>query len=339
MKKRVVLGVLISVVFLWLAFRKVDYQELAQALKSANYLWIFPNMALMVFSMWLRAYRWKFMVNPIKRLGLNRLFSSTMIGFMANNILPIRLGEIVRAYSLGTKAEISKTASFATIVVERVFDGFSLLMLLWITLLISPFPDWVKRAGNLTLAINLVALLVLIFLEVKTNPTLRFLNRLFGFLPHKISNKFTELLFKFTTGLKVFRDVPSMIWILIFSLFVWAVVGISNYFIFLAFDLHPPVQASFILLVMVSLAVMIPASPGYVGTFHFFCIAALGLFGYGKNIALPFSVVLHASQYIPITLIGLIYLKTEHLSLKMIKKEQESQHKTAENSYDTPEKP
>jgi len=115
-----------------------------------------------------------------------------------------------------------------------------------------------------------------------------------------------------------------MIWILIFSVFVWGVVGISNYFIFLAFDLHPPVQASFILLVMVSLAVSIPSSPGYVGTFHFFCIAALGLFGYGKNIALPFSVVLHASQYIPITLIGLIYLKTEHLSLKMIKKEQEN---------------
>jgi hypothetical protein len=321
LKKRLIIGILISVFFLWLAFRRVDYQELAHALKNANYLWIFPNMGLMVFSMWLRAYRWKFMVNPIKKLGLYRLFSSTMIGFMANNVLPVRLGEIVRAYSLGTKAEISKTASFATIVVERVFDGFSLLMLLWITLLISPFPDWVKKAGNLTLVINVALFLVLILLEVKTEPTLRFLNRLFGFLPQKLSNKFTELLFKFTTGLKVFRDLPSMIWILIFSVFVWGVVGISNYFIFLAFDLHPPVQASFILLVMVSLAVSIPASPGYVGTFHFFCIAALGLFGYGKNIALPFSVVLHASQYIPITLIGLIYLKTEHLSLKVVQKE------------------
>ncbi len=334
MKKRLLIGILVSVFFLWLAFRKVDYQELAQALKNANYLWVFPNMALMVFSMWLRAYRWKFMVNPIKKLGLHRLFSSTMIGFMANNILPIRLGEIVRAYSLGTKAGISKTASFATIVVERVFDGFSLLVLLWITLLMSPFPDWVKRAANLTLVINLAALLVLIFLEIKTEPTLRFLNRLFGFLPHRMSNRFIELLLKFTTGLKVFRDLPSMLWILIFSVFVWGVVGISNYFIFLAFDLHPPVQASFILLVMVSLAVMIPASPGYVGTFHFFCIAALGLFGYGKNIALPFAVVLHASQYIPITLIGLIYLKTEHLTLKVIKQEQENQGLTTEDKHD-----
>jgi uncharacterized protein (TIRG00374 family) len=322
LKRRLLIGILVSVFFLWLAFRKVDYQELAQALKSANYLWVFPNMALMVFSMWLRAYRWKFMVNPIKKVGLQRLFSSTMIGFMANNILPVRLGEIVRAYSLGSKAGISRTASFATIVLERVFDGFSLLMLLWITLLISPFPDWVKRAGNLTLALNVILLVVLIFLEVKTEPTLKFLNRLLRFLPRKISNQLTELLFKFTTGLKVFRDLPSMIWILIFSMFIWGVVGISNYFIFLAFDLYPPIQASFILLVMVSLAVMIPASPGYVGTFHFFCIAALGLFGYGKNLALPFSVVLHAAQYIPITLIGLIYLKTEHLTLKVLEKEQ-----------------
>ena len=326
MKKRFVIGIVISIFFLWLAFRKVDYQELANALKNANYFWIFPNMILMVASMWLRAYRWKFMVDPIKKLGMHRLFSSTMIGFMSNNVLPVRLGEIVRAYSLGTKEGISKTASFATIVVERVFDGFSLLMILWITLTISPFPDWVKTAGNLTLVINLAVLLVLILLEVKTEPTLRFLNKLFGFLPRKISDKLTEILFKFTTGLKVFRDLPSMIWILIFSIFIWGVVGISNYFIFLAFDLHPPVQASFILLVMVSLAVSIPSSPGYVGTFHFFCIAALGLYGYSKNIALPFSVVLHAGQYIPITLIGLIYLKTEHLSLKAIKKEKEIKH-------------
>lgn len=329
MKKRLVIGIVISVIFLWLAFRKVDYQELAHALKNANYFWIFPNMILMILSMWLRAYRWKFMVDPIKRLGMHRLFSSTMIGFMANNVLPVRLGEIVRAYSLGSKAGISRTASFATIVVERVFDGFSLLVLLWITLLISPFPNWVKTAGNLTLVINLAVLLVLILLEVRTEPTLKFLNKLFGFLPKKISSKFSEVLFKFTTGLKVFRDLPSMIWILIFSVFVWGVVGISNYFIFLAFDLHPPVQASFILLVMVSLAVSIPSSPGYVGTFHFFCIAALSLYDIGKNTALPFSVVLHASQYIPITLIGLIYLKTEHLTLKVIQKEKENQGKIA----------
>ena len=76
---------------------------------------------------------------------------------------------------------------------------------------------------------------------------------------------------------------------------------------------------------MVSLAVSIPASPGYIGTFHFFCIAALSLYGIGKNVALPFSVVLHASQYIPITLIGLIYLKTEHLTLKLLQKDQENQ--------------
>lgn len=329
MKKRLFIGIVVSVFFLWLAFRKVDYQELAHALKNANYLWIFPNMALMVLSMWLRAYRWKFMVDPIKKVGMHRLFSSTMIGFMANNVLPVRLGEIVRAYSLGSKAGISRTASFATIVVERVFDGFSLLVLLWITLLMSPFPDWVKTAGNLTLIITLATLLVLVLLEIRTEPTLRFLNRLLGFLPKKISDKSSEVLFKFTTGLKVFRDLPSMIWILVFSVFVWGVVGISNYFIFLAFDLQPPIQASFILLVMVSLAISIPASPGYVGTFHFFSIAALSLYGYGKNIALPFSVVLHASQYIPITLIGLIYLKTEHLTLKVIQKDQENQDKIA----------
>jgi uncharacterized protein (TIRG00374 family) len=244
-----------------------------------------------------------------------------MIGFMANNVLPARLGEFVRAYSLGTKECISKSASFATIVVERLFDGISILFILWITLLLFPFPDWVKKGSNLFLILNSALFFLLVFLEVKTDATLKFLQSIFKFLPHRLSTKAQEILLKFVSGLKVFRDVPSLIWILAWSILIWLVVGISNYFIFLVFDLHPPIQASFILLVIVSLGVMLPASPGFVGTFQFFCIVSLATFGYDKNVALPFSLVLHASSYFPVTLLGLYYLRREHLSLKTLEKE------------------
>jgi len=322
LKKRFFLGLAISIIFLYLAIRKVDFVLLWGALRDADYLWVFPNMALMMFSYWLRAYRWKFMVNPIKKLTMHRLFSSTLIGFMANNVLPVRLGEVVRAYSLGSKAGISRTASFATIVVERVFDGFSLLLILWITLLFSPFPDIVKKAGNLTLILNIVILLVLIFLEIKTEQTLKFFEKILRFLPRPLSSKANEILFKFTTGLKVFRDFPSMIWIMFLSFLVWVIVGTSNYFIFFSFGLTPPFYASFILLVIVALGVMLPSSPGFIGTFQYACILALGIFGIEKSLAFSFSVVLWISQYLPVTALGFYYLKKEHLSLKGVREKQ-----------------
>jgi uncharacterized protein (TIRG00374 family) len=321
MRKKFVIGMLVSLIFLYLAFRKVDYAELWQALKGANYWFIIPNVVLGIFTMWMRAVRWKYMVHPIKKVGLGRLFSSVMIGFMANNVLPARLGEFVRAYSLGTKENISKSASFATIVVERLFDGFSILFILWATLLLFPFPDWVKKGSNLFLVTNVGMLALLIFLEVKTDSTVKFFQYILRFLPQKLRTRAEEILLKFISGLKVFRDPSSLIWILSWSILIWVVTGISNYFIFLAFDLHPPIQASFILLVIVCLGVMLPSSPGFVGTFQFFSIVALARFGYGKNIALPFSIVLHACQYFPVTLLGLYYLKKEHLSLKTLEKE------------------
>lgn len=318
MKKKLIIGAFVSLIFLYLAFRKVNYDELWLAMKGAQYWYIVPNVILVILSMWMRAYRWKFMVNPIKRLGMKSLFSSVMIGFMANNVLPARLGEFVRAYSLGTKEGVSRTATFATIVIERIFDGFALLFILWLALLLSPFPDWVKKASNLFLLINFATLAFLILLEVKRDLALKFFNFIFRLLPLGLSSKAGEITEKFIGGLKVFRNVPSLLWILAWSVLIWLVVGISNYFIFLAFDLHPPIQASFILLVIVSLGVMLPSSPGFVGTFQFFCVVSLATFGYDKNIALPFSILLHASQYFPVTLLGLYYLKKEHLSLKTL---------------------
>lgn len=319
MKKKFIIGVAISLVFLYLAFRKVDFPELWSALKGANYWYILPNVVLVIASMWMRAYRWKFMVNPLKRVRMGSLFSSVMIGFMANNVLPARLGEFVRAYSLGTKEKISRSATFATIMIERVFDGFSLLLILWVSLLMYPqLPGWVRDAGDLFLLMNILTLGFLILIEVRRDWAMKIFNLLFRILPAGLSSRAQEIVEKFIGGLKVFRNVPSLLWILAWSIFLWVVVGISNYFIFLAFDQHPAVSASFILLGIVSLAVMLPSSPGFIGTFHAACVASFMVLNLNQDVSRPFSIILHASQYIPVTLLGLYYLKREHLSLKTI---------------------
>ncbi|MFQ5869292.1 MAG: lysylphosphatidylglycerol synthase transmembrane domain-containing protein [Candidatus Zixiibacteriota bacterium] len=316
---RTLFGVVISLLFLYLAVRKVDFQAVGGAFREANYLYTIPNVVAILFCMWLRALRWRYLLKPVKSLTAGRLFSPVMIGFMANNLLPMRLGEFVRAYSLGEKEKISKSASFATIVVERVFDTFILLLMFAIVIAFSPFPDWAKKIGYSAFVINIAILLFFFFLKSKTEPTLRVLQRLLEIFPRKLAQFVYNTTCRFTEGLAVLSDLKSLFYIGAFSGLIWIIAALSNYFIFLSFDLRPPLYASFFLLVVVAFAIMLPASPGFIGTFHFGCTVALSYFKIDPNISFPFSVVLWSCQYFPVTLLGLYYLRKEHLSLKKVR--------------------
>ncbi|MFQ5454504.1 MAG: lysylphosphatidylglycerol synthase transmembrane domain-containing protein [Candidatus Zixiibacteriota bacterium] len=127
----IIIGLVVSSLLIWMLFRNINLGKLVEALSEANYLWLIPNIILIVLTMYQRAYRWHFMIAPIKHVKFSNLIAATCIGFMANNVLPARLGEFVRAYSLSTQDKgITKSASLATIFVERmVFDLVALLLI------------------------------------------------------------------------------------------------------------------------------------------------------------------------------------------------------------------
>jgi len=331
-KLMVCLGYALSLALVYFAFRKVEFSELWSSIKGANYGWVIVNVALVMLMMWYRAYRWKYMVDPIKKIGMGKLFSSTMIGFMASNVLPLRLGEFVRAWSLGRIADVSRSAVLATVVIERIFDSFALLTFLTGVLLLKSLPlsEKLQHFGWLFLGANLAALGFLIFLKLKPKPTLRLLDVLFSIFPNKIKTKLTELFTKFTEGLQVMGDIKVVLLISFQSIVLWAVTGISNYFIFLALDLgHLPLDASFVVLVIVSIGIMIPQSPGFVGGYHYFVIYSLGLYGVTQTAAGAVAVVLHGAQYVVITVVGFYYLRREHLSLKEAERESITEQSTA----------
>lgn len=326
MKRKVLLGLVISAVCLYLALRGVQWAQVAEALRGAHYIYILPNGAVLIASMWLRAVRWRYMTDPIKRgIGLHSLFASTMIGFMVNNVLPLRLGEIARPFSLSHKEDISRSAAFATIVVERVFDALSLLLVSGLLLLAAPMlvdgESQLVNAAYVALALHLVALTFLVTLKVKTEASLYWLRKLTGVLPDRLRDRLVDVAAKFTTGLGVLESARSLVAVIFWSLAIWALVGFSNYFIFLAFDLTVPWYAPFVVLVIVSLGVMLPSAPGYVGPFQFFTIAALKVFGIPASLGLSFSLVLHAGNYLPVTLLGLYYLRREHFTLRQLEQE------------------
>ncbi len=302
----------------------MDFNEIGIALKNANYLYTIPAIILTILSLWLRSVRWYFMLQQIKKIGLNSLFSATMIGFMANYLFPARLGEFVRAYVIGEKESISKSASFATIIFERILDGMTVLTLLFIILICFsfPLPDWMKSAVYLTSGFYIFALLFLILLKIQTNKALKLARFIFRPLPKKIQDIFLSTLNSFIAGLQILHHFRNILVSVLLSVLVWIPPGIIIYLILISFDIYLPIYASYLILIIFCFGVMIPSAPGFIGTIQFLSVSGLALFGVPKSQALSFSFLYHISQYIPIITIGLIYFFVEGFSFTQIKRSQ-----------------
>jgi uncharacterized protein (TIRG00374 family) len=320
-------GIVITLGLMGFLFYKVDFKELANALKGANYWWLIPNVILIMVTMVFRAFRWKHMIQPIKSVPTSRLFSITMIGFMANNVLPFRLGEFVRAYSLSSKEDVSKSASLATIFVERiVFDLLALLVIFGVVLAISPLivVEELKIGAMVTIGTGLVGLLFAVYLSSRGQRDSHILKVILSIFPKRFRPIFENTVAKFATGLEFMRDWRQVFWVTLHTFLIWVVMGLSNYFVLLAFGWSDlPVAASFVILVVVSILITVPASPGFIGVYHYGTVLSLGFYGIGREQALSCALVMHATQFLVITLVGFYYLRREHLSLKEIEKEAE----------------
>ncbi|KAA3620094.1 MAG: UPF0104 family protein [Calditrichaeota bacterium] len=320
MKKKIFFGIAISAIFLYMAFNAVDIKEMVSTLQNAKYWWLLPGLGFMFLSLIIRAYRWKLFMNPIKVVPTNKLFSAMMIGYMANNVFPLRLGEFMRAFAIGRSANISKASSFATILVERIIDVLSLLVIFGVTVLFHEFPERIEQAGFFIFLGAISLIFFIVMLLRKTQQTMHFVWRLSTPLPYKIKKTIYRMMRSFLQGFEVLRKSDHYGIILIQSILLWLLYAGMVYVTFYVFDLVPQgasiMIASLVLLVMVSIGIMIPASPGFVGTYHYFCIQGLALFGIDANAASSFAIILHLSNYIPMTLAGFIYFWKENLHFK-----------------------
>ena len=318
-------GLAISVFLLWALFHNIDFPTLISVLKSADYLWLIPNIALVMFSMVQRAFRWQVMIAPVKKVKFSKLMAATCIGFMANNVLPLRLGEFVRAYSLSSQdKDVTKSASLANIFVERmVFDLMALLVIFGGVILFSDLP--ISRQMEMGIALStLVALVGFVFmlmLALKPSQSGELIARYLRFLPDSFTGTVKNIVVKFARGLEFLTDIKMVLNVSLQTIAIWILMGLSNYFVFISFGFDLPLTASYVLLVVVSISILIPSTPGFVGVYHAGAVWTLTAYGIGKENALSFALVLHAAQFIPITLMGFYYLRKEHLSLKKLEEE------------------
>ena len=331
MKRRLqlVAGLVISAVAVWFSMRDVDPAAVWHALRHANYLGFVAAVATTLVGFWLRALRWRSLIAAPKRLDLDSLFSATMIGFMANNVLPLRLGEFVRPWALARRVGLSKSTLFATVVVERAVDMITLLAILGIALLVHPISEateagrMVRAGAGVLVATCLVLTLFVVALERQPRFAHAAIGRLSAPLPEWARARVAGMLAHFVEGLGLFRDLRRLSWVFLLSFLMFGVVvvGLQASMWALAIDL--PWYAGLIMLVITAIGIMVPAAPGYIGTMNVACIAGLALLRVGKDYAVPFSWFYWASQWAPVTLVGLFYLQREGLSLRSLGQAQE----------------
>ncbi len=319
---RWMIGIPISLLFIYLAFRKVEIDAMWEALKQADYLYLPPILAVLFLSHYLRALRWRYLLDPLRRVDTRSLFSSLLIGYMANAFTPAHLGEFLRAFFLSRKRSLPMGSVFATIVVERVIDMFSLLALMPAAIFLYPFPDWVTRSGYIMLALTVGMMAFLVLLRVATASTLNLLGFILKPLPNRFTVRLLEAAERFIAGVQPLRRRQDYGAVAGLSVLIWGCYGVVFHLALVAFDFNRlyqlPWSASLILLVITTIAVVVPSSPGYVGTYHYLCQLSLALYQVPAGPALSFAAVAHAVNFVPVLIVGLLLAHFEGIKLSRI---------------------
>jgi uncharacterized protein (TIRG00374 family) len=319
------LGIAVSGFFLYLAFRQVNLQKLFAVIADSNGAYLLIALVVLFVSHWFRAVRHRYLLEPIKRIKNTSLFSTLMIGYMANTILPAHLGEFLRAYVIGKKETIPGSSAFATIVVERIIDVISVLIIMGLVLLVYPFPNMVKLSAYLTFAFALGLVALLTLLKLKPDFTFYLLKNIFSPLPQSVANKLIVLFKSFSQGIVGLNKKKSYLIVFILSVVIWlcyaAVFAIGFYAFDFIVQYNLPLSASLVVLVIVTISIIVPSSPGYVGTYHWLCMIALGMFGVPESPALGYAIVSHAISMIPVAMVGLLFALREGIELSKIGKQ------------------
>ena len=325
--KKLWIGIGISLFFLFLLFRKIDFHKVLSAFREMDYFYILPAVFSTFISYFFRAVRWKYLLLPLKKTRLTVLFPATIIGYMANNLLPARLGEFVRAYVLGEKEGLGFGAVFASLVLDRLCDGFSVLLILLVTfftVILPPGMEHVQHGlvtgGYVTLAIYLLVILFLVILKKRTMMTIGMISSLLKPFPAKVSDKIIPLLGSFIEGLRLSSRPVELFALLFTSALIWGFAIWPVDLLLRSFGIILPFTASMLILVFVVFAIMVPASPGYVGTYHAACVYGLMAFNIEREKALSVALIIHGVSFIPVILAGFYYLWRDKFSLLELRK-------------------
>lgn len=314
-------GLIISVMFLYLALRGLNLQTIWNSITSANLIWLLPGILVYFAAVMVRAWRWQYLLYPVQEISLLKMFPVIVIGYMGNNIYPARAGELLSAVLLKRKHQIAVSASLATILAQRIFDGIVMLGFLFLNLfqigklnIQSGFLNVLRTLafwGSLVFIGLLLIFLVMAAFPVKSHAIIQKI--IWVVFPQKWQSGAEQVIRRFMLGLGALQTPRDVITVTIMSIIIWLIEALFYWFVMLAFPFRVSFFTLMLLLGVVNLATTLPSAPGYVGTFDAMSIAFLTAMGVSSALSAGYTVVLHAALWLPITLVGLFFFAREGL--------------------------
>jgi uncharacterized protein (TIRG00374 family) len=312
-------------VFLYLAFRGQDLGEIRDSLRRVNLWWVVPALAVYFVGVWLRAVRWTVLLKPLNpEITSRAMMPTVIIGYMANNVLPLRAGELVRSYLVSKQYGVRKTSVLATIAVERIFDGFTMLGFMLVATIFVSFTSELQHLAILAFVVFTVLLIGLFLLTLGGSFFDRVLQLVLGPLPTSLADRVERMTESFLSGLAVFKRRRDLASVASLSVLAWSCEASTYYLIARGFDDQVREVMGFGATLMTTgvanMATLIPSSPGYIGQFEFGVRLVLnGALGIPESQALAYAILVHAALYFPITIVGLVEWFRRQLSLSSIK--------------------
>jgi len=304
-------GFLCSFLFLGLALRKVELSEVTRALRAVNPRMLVLSLATIGVFTVLVAARWRYLLSEPRPVPFGPVYAAMMVGYFSNNVLPARAGDILRAHTLGRRQNLSRTFTLATIVVERLLDVATMLLFLLILIWDFPVPAWASRlalAGSVLLAVSLLG----VGIVWRSGENLMISRKALWL--RRFSGPLRDRLGPFRGGLKSLKPGRRLAVLGVLSTLIWLASTLSMYLTLDSLGIHVPIHALFFTLAVLNLGLIMPSSPGFLGTYQFLCMSALGFFRVPENAAFTFSIVQHALWYVPVTLLGFLFFWKENAS-------------------------
>lgn len=319
------LGVLGTGLFLGLFFARTDLDELFDALAEANYWWVAPAIGVWFVSAWFRSLRWHYLLRHLERLSTSALYPIVIIGYMANNLLPARTGELVRAYIMGERHRVSRLSTLGTIAVERVFDGIVLVLFLVVVGAFIGLEDSLRVLVVAMAAVFLIGLIAFLWVASASHRADRLIDLLLHLVPARFRDAARRWASAFVDGLTSLQDRRVIGAILITTTVAWLLEATMYYLVGLSFDLGEGFPTFLLVAGAANLAITVPSTSGGIGPFELATRETLTSVGVASGTASAYAVALHGFLLLPVIAAGLGFLWAVNLSLARVVRQPRAQ--------------
>ncbi len=307
---------------LWLALRNADFAAIGRSLRQADLLWSIPFLCALFLFYWLKAVRWRDLLATAAPARARDLFPSVMIGYAGTAILPMQMGELVRAYIVGKRFSLPYSLVLSSIGMERIFDLLTILLLLGLTLASGQeTPDILVKAGYIIGIIVSLCLIFAYWLVIKSESALSIARKLTSRMPSKYSDSLVALLKSVVRGFESIRKPRLAFRIAANSLVQWGLMGGCIALSLSALHIDVPVSGVVLVLVATILAISLPTSPGYVGNIQFAFVIALQPFGIEPALAVAASAFYHVLAYVAVVIVGFAFLHATGYGMLQLRNE------------------